>query len=169
MSTRTWNIPCLPSRISIISRRSTSYIDLDWIVDLKDSDFLEIASLGQRLISLIINDNHGWRAAGITLAGLAQFLQRCPSIHLLCIALDTWGYTSPPQIRTCGGNPASNLRTLNVVDSVIEAESVPALAAFFADFFPLLAHGPFFFKSWGSLMTHRHHRDWKVYMERYAR
>ena len=140
-------------------------IDLDWIVDLKDSDLVEIASLCQRLEHLIINENHRWRAAGITPAGLAQFLQRCPSTLQLCIALDTRGYTSPPQIQTCGGSAPPNLITINVADSVIEAESVPALAASFADIFPLVAHGPFHFIYWSGWRMRC--PDWGVYTKRW--
>ena len=66
------------------------YIDLDWIVGLKGSDFLEIAPLGQRLISLIINDNHeshwlAWRSSSNDARLYTCFAS--PSIHGVTLPL----------------------------------------------------------------------------------
>ncbi|KAF8551503.1 hypothetical protein OG21DRAFT_1524408 [Imleria badia] len=54
-------------------------IDLEWM----------IASMCRRLVALVINEDHGWGTSGITAAGLARFLQRCPFLEQFCIALDT--------------------------------------------------------------------------------
>ncbi|KAF8551501.1 hypothetical protein OG21DRAFT_1486936 [Imleria badia] len=141
--------------------------DLDWTVNLSDNDFLQIASMCPRLVSLVINENHGWRATGITPAGLAQFLQRCSFLEMFFIALDTRGYTSFAGIQTRdGASPMRRYTLVNIVDSIIEAESIPALADFFAENFPQLARGSHFFRSWESFMI-RDHPDREVYMKRW--
>lgn len=111
-------------------------IDLNLTIELRDSSLVEFVSSCQQLSILIVNETFGWRAPGITPAGLAQILQTCPSLSNLCIALDTRGYTFPGQIQT--GYAAANAGSLstlkiNVADSVIHTEGILSLAGFFAD------------------------------------
>ena len=108
------------------------HIDLDRVIQLNDSSLLEFTSSCERLSSLNTNSMFGWRTPGITPAGLAQILHNCQSLISLSIALDTRNYVFSSQIRT---SPDGSFLSMNVdvSDSVIEAESIPALAAFFAD------------------------------------
>ena len=114
-------------------------LNLRWNVCLTDSDLLTLASAWPYLEQLFINDDWGWQTSGgITPDGLVCLLQTCPSIGQLALAIDTRNYTNIPPARS----PASLGLALppsffiNVVDSVIDAASVPAIAAFFANIVP---------------------------------
>lgn len=107
---------------------------IDWDVFLTDSDMLTLASAWPHLESLFINLDWGWNTGGgITPDGLLKLLQACPSLSRVGVPIDTQGYTE------CIGSPGSlgltSSRTfyINVLDSVIAVESVPAIAAYFAN------------------------------------
>ena len=108
-------------------------VDIQWKVDLMDSELLTLASAWPRLECLIINDGWGWGTlGGITPNGLLQLLQTCPSLSRAALAIDTRGYSTLSQSPAFLGWTFPPEFTLHVVDSFIEAESVPAIAAFFA-------------------------------------
>ncbi|KAF8138825.1 hypothetical protein EV363DRAFT_1445617 [Boletus edulis] len=106
-------------------------LDLEWQVDLTESELLALASAWPRLQCFLINMQWGWNTpGGITPNGLIQLLRTCRSLTRIALALDTRGYTEIPR------SPANLALTLppklslNVVDSVIEVESTLAIAAF---------------------------------------
>jgi hypothetical protein len=109
-------------------------LNIEWNVNLTDTQVLMLASAWPKLEILEINRDWGWNSlGGITPGGLVQLLQACRSLCEVALALDTQGYTEscPSQA------PASLGLTLpcfeiNVVDSIVEAESVSAVAAFFS-------------------------------------
>jgi len=140
-------------------------IELDWSVDLKDTDLLRLASDCPRIESLSINHHFGWRSAGITPACLVQVLRRCPLLGTFCIVLDT----RESQTLTSGGPvdplPSGTRWVAELADSVIEADSVPALAAFFGDCVP--SDGEFCFSSWDSGRVRTLHPGWQAYEERW--
>ena len=115
--------------------------DIEWLVGLKDNELLVLASAWPQLESLYINKGWGWnwsRGGGITPDGLLQLLHTCRSLSQIALAIDTQGYTNlPPH-----GSSASLGLTLpptfyiDVLDSIIEAESMPAITAFFAGIAP---------------------------------
>lgn len=76
------------------------------------------------------NTPRGYR---ITPDGLLKLLQKCQSLYKVAIAVDTRGYTESPEkglLESTGFTMPCVW--INVVDSAIEAESVPVLEAFFA-------------------------------------
>ena len=112
-------------------------LDIGRNVDLTDSQVLTLASAWRKLEFLLINGDWGWNLlSGITPGGLVQLLQTCRSLKGVALALDTRSYTESCQV------PASLRLTLprefwiNVVDSIIEAESVPTVATFFSGIAP---------------------------------
>jgi hypothetical protein len=116
-------------------------LDIEWLVGLRNSELLVLASAWPQLENLLINKVWGWnrnRGGGITPDGLLQLLQTCRSLSQIALAIDTQGYTElPPR-----GSSASLGLTLpptfyiDVLDSIIEVESVPAVTAFFAGIAP---------------------------------
>lgn len=147
-------------------------IDLNCIIDLNDSDLLGLASACPRLSSLAVNNTYGWAAPGITPTCLIQILQRC-RLSDVCIALDTQHHTllSPMQPDDRNSNSPLSI-TLDVADSAIQAESVPALAAYFADHFPVPDRDGddvhFSLESWKTPVMRSRCRNWEVYAERWA-
>ena len=119
---------------------------LECRVDLTDSELLVLTSSWPRLERLDINTCWGWNTSGgITPNGLRHLLQKCPLLILVGAVIDTRGYTEVPR------SPASLLPRpllINVGDSSIDAESVPAIAAFFAS---IMSRGSRFlaWKGWG--------------------
>ena len=110
-------------------------VNIDWNVGLTDSGLLALASTWPHLESLSINAYLGRRTlGGITPDGLRQLLQKCRSLSSIALAIDTRGYTELPSsgLLASLGLPLPPTISLNVLDSIIEAESVLALAAFFA-------------------------------------
>ncbi|KAF8550902.1 hypothetical protein OG21DRAFT_359818 [Imleria badia] len=106
------------------------HLALECQVDLTDSELLVLASAWPHLECLLINTDWGWNTlGGITPNGLLHLLQKCQSLCWIGAAIDTRGDTEVPR------SPASLLPRqllINASDSNIEAESVPAIAAFFA-------------------------------------
>lgn len=107
-----------------------------WRVDLDDSGVLALASSWPLLGSLSINTWCGWNTqGGITPHGLLQLFRICPSLHTIDIAIDTRGYTELPSSGLLANLTLPPWRSrifIDILDSRIEAESVPAIAAFFA-------------------------------------
>ena len=112
------------------------YFDIKWRVGLTDSDLLTLTSAWPRLTRLVINDHWGWSTpGGITPNGLVQLLWACPLLHTVALGVDTRGFTElPPSLTDVGSTLGPRLLRINVLCSVIEAESVPAVVAFFAGF-----------------------------------
>ncbi|KAF8434542.1 hypothetical protein L210DRAFT_3553172 [Boletus edulis BED1] len=110
-------------------------LNIDSNVDLTDTEMLTLASAWPQLIHLLINADCGWKShGGITPGALVRLLETCRSLKQIALAIDTRGYTQVPP----GQMPGSLGLTLppefsiDVVDSVIEAESVPAVTTFFS-------------------------------------
>ena len=104
-------------------------------VNLTDDELLQLASACPRVERLLINEEWGWNfGGGITPDGLLQLLQILRSLSYFCLAIDTSGYTRPSpaleSARTAGFVAPIPLH-VNVVDSIIQPESVDALAYFF--------------------------------------
>lgn len=110
-------------------------INIASTVNLTDDDLLELASAWPRLEYLLINEESGWKTErGITPNGLLQLLQELKSLHHFCLAIDTRGYTEIPPALGSSRIPEFTPRIpffVNVADSIIQPESVDALAAFF--------------------------------------
>ncbi|KAF8549986.1 hypothetical protein OG21DRAFT_1500086 [Imleria badia] len=123
-------------------------LNIEWNVDLADSDVLELAALPQ-LDSFRINDDWGWNSrGGITPGGLVRLLQTCPSLRRLNLVLDTRGYTELPSTQTLAnlGLTLTPSFCIDVLDSIIEAESVPAIATLLSGI--AACTGYFFFRAW---------------------
>ncbi|KAF8123021.1 hypothetical protein EV363DRAFT_1229779 [Boletus edulis] len=107
------------------------HLDIEWTVDLTDSELLTAVSVWPHLEKLCINVQWGWNTlGGITPNGLVQLVQTCPSLTSFSLAVDTHGYTTIfPGCKLT----SSSLQFINVLDSFIEEESVLAVTAFFAD------------------------------------
>jgi len=71
--------------------------------------------------------------------GLVRLLQTCPSLSQLPLAIDTRDYTDVPPAQSPAslGLTLPPLFSINVVNSVIDTVSVPAMAAFFANISPV--------------------------------
>ncbi|KAF8125009.1 hypothetical protein EV363DRAFT_1270918 [Boletus edulis] len=114
---------------------------MDWQVDLTDNELLSLTSTWPHLETFNINRQWGWNTlGGITPNGLIQLLQICPLLTDICIAIDTRGYTEiPPLLQSVERSTSIasySIFSIDVLDSFIEAESVPAITAFFADIMP---------------------------------
>ena len=110
-------------------------IDLDFWrygVGLTEVELLELASAWPRLEEFKINKEWGWHTrSGITPNGLLQLLQACRSLSQIALVIDTRGYTEFSQSPASLGLTLSRTFSIDVLDSIIEAESVPAIAAYF--------------------------------------
>ena len=108
-------------------------LNTEWNVGLTDSDLPRLIPAWPNLEHLLINEYFGWNTrGGITPDGLVQLLQTCRSLRAIAIAIDTRGYTEvPPTSRalTSLGLTSPAAFHINVLDSIIEADSVPAIAA----------------------------------------
>lgn len=137
-------------------------IQLYPLVHLNDSDLLALAPGCQQLRSLVINEEWGWgKRARITPDGLSQFLRQCPLLQEICLALNTQDYTSPPPIQSSSTRDSvPSLSVVNVVDSLITTKSIPAMAAFFAQFIRPGSHVSI--KSWetGQMSFQSHGRGY---------
>lgn len=132
-------------------------LDIKWDVGLTDGEVLELASAWPKLECLSINSDWGWNSrGGITPGGLVQLLQTCQSLVDLALCLDTQGYTEFPESPASLGLPLSpTFSSLDVLDSIIEAESVPAIATFISGIATYTA-GYFSFSAWECRGTIEH-------------
>jgi len=107
-------------------------IDLGCGVDLNERELLCLASSWPRLNSFSVCSNQHWTASsGITPGGFVQLLERCRSLQSLDIVFDTRGYTEIPQGHPWSGLTMPGNAYLDVHSSLIEEESINALAVFF--------------------------------------
>ena len=153
--------PCLA-----FSNLRVMAINIEWKVDLTDSELLTLASACPRLERLTINEKWGWGTlGGITPNGLLQLLQTCRSLCWISLAIDTRGYTKSPPPSAFLGLTLPSVISINVVDSSIEAESMLAIATFFAG---IASHSTNLrLKAWQRLgMASAPHRE--VYKPRWA-
>ncbi|KAF8415819.1 hypothetical protein L210DRAFT_3767970 [Boletus edulis BED1] len=141
-------------------------LNIAWKVGLTDSDLLALASTWPYIEHLAINADFGWNTpGGITPNGLLQLLQTCRSLSRISLAIDTQGYTEMPASGSLA-NPGLTLPPtfyINVLDSVIEADSVPAVAAFLAGIAPCWY---FYFSAWDGFEMARP-PNWDVYKDRW--
>lgn len=111
------------------------HINVEWSIDLTDNDLLDLVSTWPNIEHILINDQWGWRTAhGISVDGLLQVLQKCRSLWELCIAIDTQnsGLAIKESSSRGGGDVDFDFSSrrqlwLNVADSAIRPEAVPAL------------------------------------------
>ncbi|KAF8441727.1 hypothetical protein L210DRAFT_441019 [Boletus edulis BED1] len=141
------------------------YFDIECNVRLTDSDLLALASAWPYLEQLEINPGYGWNTrGGITPNGLLQLLQKCRSLLRVVVAMDTRGYHlegSPVDVNL--GLTLPRYFVLDVLDSIIEAESVEAVATLFAG---VASCSYFSLHAWsGSEMVTP--PGWEVYKERW--
>ncbi|KAF8414785.1 hypothetical protein L210DRAFT_3658472 [Boletus edulis BED1] len=123
-------------------------------VDLTDSELLTLVSTWPCLKELSINTVWGWNTlGGITPNGLLQLLHSCPLLTAIALAIDTRGEI-PPSPTSLGFLPPRY--TINFIDSFIEEESVPAIAAFIAS---LVAPFTLYFHAWYSHAMKAPYRD----------
>lgn len=125
-------------------------LNLGWNVALTDSDLLELASSWPHLEHLLINEEWGWQSSGgITPNGLVRLLQTCRLLRRVSLAIDTRRYTEIPPLQppeSLGLN-LSPMFSINVVDSVIDTASVPAMTAFLAS---IVSSTRFSLSAWSS-------------------
>lgn len=105
------------------------HVNLAWsCVDLTDADVLSLVSAWPLLEHLVINDRWGWRnPRGITLQGLAEMVRRCVCLWEVCVAVDV--ESGAGEVRVVDLSARKHPFRLNVADSVIRREAVPALRA----------------------------------------
>lgn len=113
-------------------------LNIPWKVGLTDADLLTLASAWPRLKHLLINEDWGWSTrGGITPNGLLRLLQRCRWLYRVALAIDTRGFTELPlSSASLGTTFRPRWFYIDILDSVIEAESVPAIATFFIGITP---------------------------------
>ena len=124
-------------------------------VNLTDDDLLELASAWPHLEYLLINEGSGWKTeGGITPNGLLQLLQTLKLLHHFCLAIDSRGFTeTPPALASTRIAPRIHF-SVDVADSIIQPESVNALASFFGGIMQQHANVSAFYWS-TSVMTDR--------------
>ena len=111
--------------------------DIKWKVELTDNETLTLASAWPCLEELLINAHWGWNTrGGITPNGIVQLLLKCPSLRSVSVAIDTRSYTQLPQSPPSLELTLPHEFSINVVDSLIEEEAIPTMAAFFASISP---------------------------------
>ncbi|KAF8135801.1 hypothetical protein EV363DRAFT_1429498 [Boletus edulis] len=120
--------PCMA-----FSHIRTIKFDVEYQVHMTDSQLLTLVSAWPRLEQININQSRGWNTrGGVTPNGLLQLLRTKHSLYRVTLAIDTRGYTETNIPPSHGRILPRAFRLIGVVDSFIEAESVPAMAAFFA-------------------------------------
>ncbi|KAF8555294.1 hypothetical protein OG21DRAFT_920419 [Imleria badia] len=135
-------------------------LDLTWDVDLTDSELLTLASGWPHMEHLLINTDWGWNTlGGITPNGLLQLLQTCPSLSDIALAIDTRDYAEFRESPASLGLTLPPTFSINVVDSLIEEESVPAIAAFLAGIAPC-PDFEFSVGCWGPSEESNHEARW---------
>ncbi|KAF8441702.1 hypothetical protein L210DRAFT_3447523 [Boletus edulis BED1] len=131
-------------------------LDIEWKIDLTDSALLTLVSAWPCLKGLSINTNWGWNTlGGITPNGLLQLLQSCPLLTNIALAIDTRA-DIPPSPTSLGFLPPRKQYLIDFVDSFIEEESVPAIAAFIAR---LVAPSTHYIFAWTSYAMKAPYRD----------
>ncbi|KAF8546969.1 hypothetical protein OG21DRAFT_1501772 [Imleria badia] len=142
-------------------------LNIGWDIGLTDRELLTLASAWPHLEHLLINIDWGWNTlGGITPNGLLQLLQTCQSLDRIALAIDTRGYTElPPSGSPASvGLPLSRKPFIDVLDSIIEEESVPSVAAIFATIRPV----SFSLNFWSSCNGKMPRRPgWDVYQHRW--
>jgi hypothetical protein len=139
--------PCM-----VLSNLRHIELNIEWNVDLTDNQVLMLASAWPKLEHFLINEDWGWNSrGGITPDGLLQLLQTCRSLSGIALALDTRGYTEscPNETPACLGLTLPREFSIDVVDSIIEAESVPAVGTFFSGI-AACSKSDISFYAWGS-------------------
>ncbi|KAG9310808.1 hypothetical protein JVU11DRAFT_8661 [Chiua virens] len=117
-------------------------INIKWNVSLTDNELLELASAWPSLEHFHINPDWGWTMpSGITVDGLLHLVETHRSLNHISLAVDTRGYTQVPPARLPSslGLELPSTFHLNVTNSVIEEESVPAIVALLVDIASLTA------------------------------
>ncbi|KAF8434138.1 hypothetical protein L210DRAFT_327799 [Boletus edulis BED1] len=134
-------------------------LNIEWKVALTDSELLTLVSAWPYLQELLINRKWGWNTlGGITPNGILQLLQTCQSLSRIALTIDTRGYTEIPPSPASLGLTLPRMSIIDVLDSFIEEESVPAISVFFAGFVPHL--DCFIFSAWNDVgMHHNPYRD----------
>ncbi|KAF8548347.1 hypothetical protein OG21DRAFT_1516409 [Imleria badia] len=115
------------------------YLDLglSWDVYLTDDGLLALASVWPHLEHLFINQRRGWGMAdGITPNGLLRLLQTCLWLRKISLAINVDGYTEFHESPASLGLNLPPSFSIDVLDSFIEEENVPAIAAFLAAIAP---------------------------------
>ncbi|KAF8550691.1 hypothetical protein OG21DRAFT_1487585 [Imleria badia] len=121
----------------VFSNLRRIYLDLGWDVNLSDGEMLTLVSTWPHLEHLFINEECGWNTpGGITPNGLLRLLQTCPSLSEIGLAIDTRSYTEFRESPASLGLTLPSTFTIDVLDSFIEEESIPAIAAFLAGIAP---------------------------------
>ncbi|KAF8124880.1 hypothetical protein EV363DRAFT_691829 [Boletus edulis] len=111
------------------------HVNLEWSIDLTDTDLFTLVTAWPHIEHLVINDRWGWRTArGITLDGLRLLLQRCKRLWELCIVVDTESAVNVPARPLDVDVSLRRPFRLNVADSPIRREAVPALGTIFSVF-----------------------------------
>lgn len=112
-------------------------LQIQWKVHLTESDLLTLTSAWPRLEKFYINSHVGWGTrSGITPNGLLQLLRTCRSLTNIALVMDTRGYTEFLELPESLRLRSRHTLAIHVLDSYIEAESVPAVAALFAAIAP---------------------------------
>ncbi|KAF8434544.1 hypothetical protein L210DRAFT_3553196 [Boletus edulis BED1] len=118
-------------------------------VDLTDTEMLTLASAWPQLTHLLLNADWGWKShGGITPGALVRLLQTCRFLEQIALAIDTRGYTRVPPWQTNLSFTLPPGCLINVVDSAIQEESVPAVATFFSGL-ETCCESDFCFQAWG--------------------
>ena len=113
-------------------------LDMEWNVDLSDSEVLALGLAWPKLEKLLINEHWGWNSeGGITPGGLLGLWETCRSLNEIAVSFDTRGYTQvyvyPSEaLRNPELGPPPHL-SIHVLDSAIEEESVDAIIEFFCN------------------------------------
>ena len=136
-------------------------------VDLTNDQLLTLASAWPKLEQLLINEEWGWNttgASGITPGGLVRLLQTCPSLAWIALCLDTRGYTEAPASLELA---FSSSILIDVLDSIIEAPSVMAIAAFFCHISAAYSKSKFILNAWSHCNAMMELPNAKVYAKRW--
>ena len=143
-------------------------LELSWDVCLTDNELLTLTSAWPHLEQIFINEEQGWgMVSGITPNGLLHLLHKCRSLREIALTINTHGYTEFCKSRASLGSTLPSIFYIDVLESHIEAESVPAIAAFLAAIAP---RPNFFFYAHDGLHGRRKDDDSKaLWHEAYRR
>ncbi|KAF8439442.1 hypothetical protein L210DRAFT_981816 [Boletus edulis BED1] len=107
-------------------------INVFWFVELTNEELLRLASVWPRLEELLINENSGWSAGGITLNGLVQLLQTSRFLRKVALTINMHSFMDFNQLTAILGLTLPPTFSLNVLDSLIDEDSVPTMATLLA-------------------------------------